>query len=320
MIPDRLPRYRELPAVAGKPPGSAWGLFGEDDATGLLNLITPARTAAAARLVQRGATFPLNWALEQPAPPLYGRGALRHTVLSRQSDRRDDVYDNFFPQASSQWDALCHVGHPQYGFYNGMQPPEGTGRPADKLGIDVWARRGIAGRGVLLDVARHFEHEGRPLDGGATHRLTVAELEAVRTAQGVEIETGDILILRTGWMAWYLSTDAATRARISNREQLATPGIENSEAMAEYLWDLHIAAAASDCPALEAWPPEDSRPFGFLHHTLIGLFGLAIGEIWFLEELARDCADDGRYTFFLTSAPLNKQGGVGSPPNALALK
>ena len=42
--------------------------------------------------------------------------------------------------------------------------------------------------------------------------------------------------------------------------------------------------------------------------------------MWNLEELAEDCARDGRYAFFLTSAPLNIPGGVGSPPNALAIK
>jgi hypothetical protein len=36
--------------------------------------------------------------------------------------------------------------------------------------------------------------------------------------------------------------------------------------------------------------------------------------------LAADCAEDGRYDFFLTAKPLNIVGGVGSPPNALAFK
>ncbi|HZU75549.1 MAG TPA: cyclase family protein [Dehalococcoidia bacterium] len=317
-MPDRLPSYRELPAVPGKPPHSAWGLFGEDDNVGLFNLITPERTAAGAREVQRGAVFPLNWDLEMPSPPLFGRGALRHTVTGFASGR-DDVYDNFFPQSSSQWDALCHVGHPQHGFYNGLPAPVQTGTAEDKLGIHAWARKGIAGRGVLLDVARYRDSQGDPLPANTAYRIPVAELEATRKAAGVEIRTGDILLIRTGWMAWYLGASQQERFMLRNMQGLTTPGIENSEAMAEYLWDLHVVAAAADCPSLEAWPPEQ-REFGFLHQTLIGLFGLAIGEMWYLEELAQDCAQDGRYSFFLTSAPLNKQGGVGSPPNALAIK
>ena len=45
-----------------------------------------------------------------------------------------------------------------------------------------------------------------------------------------------------------------------------------------------------------------------------------IGELWYLEDLAADCAQDGVYEFMFTSAPLNVLGGVGSPPNALGIK
>ena len=58
----------------------------------------------------------------------------------------------------------------------------------------------------------------------------------------------------------------------------------------------------------------------FLHFHMLAFFGMPIGEMWNLEELAEDCAADGKYDFFLTSAPLNIPGGVGSPPNALAIK
>ena len=55
-----------------------------------------------------------------------------------------------------------------------------------------------------------------------------------------------------------------------------------------------------------------------LHFHMLAFFGMPIGEMWNLEALAEDCAADGHYDFFLTSAPLNVPGGVGSPPNALA--
>ena len=63
-----------------------------------------------------------------------------------------------------------------------------------------------------------------------------------------------------------------------------------------------------------------NEPFGFLHRVLIGSLGMALGELWHLDDLAADCAADGACEFFLTSAPLNVRGGIGSPPNALALK
>jgi hypothetical protein len=80
-----------------------------------------------------------------------------------------------------------------------------------------------------------------------------------------------------------------------------------------------VAALAGDHPSLEAWPPT-AETGGFLHQRLIGLLGIPIGELWYLEGLASDCAADGVYDFMFTSAPLNILGGVGSPPNAIAIK
>jgi hypothetical protein len=90
--------------------------------------------------------------------------------------------------------------------------------------------------------------------------------------------------------------------------------------MAAYLWNLHIAALATDAIAVEAWPPVVTADRGFLHINLITYFGMNLGEMWDVDALAADCAADGVYEFMLTSAPLNIRGGVGSPPNALALK
>jgi hypothetical protein len=49
------------------------------------------------------------------------------------------------------------------------------------------------------------------------------------------------------------------------------------------------------------------------------MFGMSIGELWDLKALSAHCKKTGRYSFLLTSAPLNIPGLVGSPPNALAI-
>lgn len=59
---------------------------------------------------------------------------------------------------------------------------------------------------------------------------------------------------------------------------------------------------------------------GFLHHMLIGQFGMALGELWWLKDLADDCATDGIYESLLVSSPLNAPGGIGSHANATAIK
>ncbi len=94
----------------------------------------------------------------------------------------------------------------------------------------------------------------------------------------------------------------------------------HGEDMCRYLWDSHVAAVASDTFAVEAFPPDRERPTGFIHRILIGQFGMALGELWWTEDLAADCAADGVYEMFFTSAPLNSPGGIGSTPNALAIK
>jgi kynurenine formamidase len=173
------------------------------------------------------------------------------------------------------------------------------------------ARKGIAGRGVLLDLPRVKE-----IDYHSSQTITTQDLDACAERQGVAIGTGDILLLRTGWLGWYTAeTTAAEREALADRATLKAPGLDCADDMAAWLWDHHVAAVAADNPALEAWPPSD-----FLHWRLIPLLGLPIGELWWLDDLAGACEGDGVYEFFFTSAPLNVPGGVGSPPNALAVK
>jgi len=317
-----LPRYDQLPVVEGMPPHSAWGLWGEDDEVGAINLLTQDRVKDGIACARQGKVFPLNWELEMPNPSFYGRGPLVHTVTGG-GDGHDDHLDSFYPQQSSQWDALCHVGHSDYGYYNGRSPSDFTGKPGAKNGVEHWARRGIVGRGILLDAARHFEAAGKPLAPNETHELSPAELLEIAQAQGVEIRQGDIVLLRTGWMAWYESRSQHERDEIaelaSGQKNFHVPGFASGQEMARFFWDTHIAAAATDSSTFEAWP-HAFTPGEYLHMDVLALLGIPIGELWFLDALAADCASDGIYEFLLTSAPLNVVGGVGSPPNALAIK
>lgn len=56
-----------------------------------------------------------------------------------------------------------------------------------------------------------------------------------------------------------------------------------------------------------------------LHQYFLALFGMPIGELWDLKALSEKSKELGRYSFLLTSVPLNVPGGIGSPPNALAV-
>jgi hypothetical protein len=95
------------------------------------------------------------------------------------------------------------------------------------------------------------------------------------------------------------------------------PGLQVDERMVAHLWDWHVAAVAADTIGVEAAGPELRFK---LHPRFLALIGMPLGEYWVLDELARDCRQDGRYEFLLVSVPLNVRGGVGSPPQAVAIK
>jgi kynurenine formamidase len=321
-IPAEVPSYDELPIREGAPAGAAWGVFGNDDQLGTINLLTPERVTQAANFIRRGRVFALNLPINIPDPPLFTRGKHRHVIKHFANYILDDYLDNFYPQASSQWDALSHVKHPQFGAYNGIAEDDITGYGGSKLGIDNLARRGIAARGILADVARFYEKQGRRLNCATNDVVPLEDLIATLDAQGTKIWPGDVLLVRIGWTKAYLAMEEEQKAELARETK--SPGIEGSRRTARWLWEQHIAAVASDSPGLEAIPPPQVSDFmeanDLLHFHMLSYFGMPIGEMWDLDELADDCANDNRYEFFFTSAPLNIPGGVGSPPNALAIK
>jgi kynurenine formamidase len=318
----RLPRHDELPVREGAPAGAAWGVFGDNDQLGTINLLTPATVVEAAGSIRSGRTFALNLPIDIPNPPLFGRGKHNHVIKQYASYILDDYLDNFYPQASSQWDALCHVKHPKHGGYNGIPDSEITGYGGTKLGIDNLARRGIAGRGVLADIGRYHERRGRTLDFMTNEMIALEDLWETLREQKIELRAGDVLLVRIGWTKAYLAMSPEQKEILAARTK--SPGIEGTARTAKWLWDSRISAVASDSPALEAMPPPKTADFmessDLLHFHMLSFFGMPIGEMWDLEGLAEDCARDGQYDFFFTSAPLNIPGGVGSPPNAIAVK
>lgn len=307
-----LPSYDDLPVTPGAPAGSAWGLWGDGDRLGCLNLLTPERARRGAACVRTGATYSLNLELELPDPPLYGRRAPEHVVHRGRTSRDDELAFN--TQASSQWDGFRHIGHPEHGFYGGVGDDS-------EHGMHHWAARGIVGRAVVADVARWRERQGRPLDVAGGEAIPAAELLATLEDQGTAVEPGDVLLLRTGWLGWYRAQDGETRRTLADGTAFTAPGLAPGEASARMLWNLHVAAVAADNPALERWPiAPDQGTEGFLHYRLLPLLGIPIGELFELDALAADCAADGTWDCLFTSAPLHLAQGVASPPNALAVR
>lgn len=295
------PAWRDLPG------GSAHGVFGSDDVLGTLNRQSPETVLGAIGSVTGGRVFALNLPLTEPDPPLFGRQVPRHRVHTTPRGNLDDVLDSFYPQSSSQWDGFLHVPDAELGFYNGLGRAE--------HGVHHWAARGIVGRGIVLDLSAAIAEAGGPDAFASRTSVGVDALEAARAAAGVEYRRGDILMVRTGWISWYRSQPIEARRAV--RDARTAPGLAGSAEVAEYLWDHGFIAVASDSPGVEAVP---SDPAGSLHQRVLARLGMPLGELWWLDDLAADCAADGRPDCLVVSSPMNVAGGVGSPANAIAIK
>ncbi|KAH9890457.1 putative cyclase-domain-containing protein [Cubamyces lactineus] len=325
----RLPAYDELPKFKDFS-GCAWEVWGKDDQLGTINLLTDDVVKEASKEIKSGKAICLNWPIQFPSRPAFGRITPTHEVIFKTG--RGAVHDDILhinTQSGTQWDGLKHFGLLEHGVFYQNTPATffQTGKikisnPTDvdpeliKFGIHNWAQHGICGRGVLLDMVKYYcdANGGRlPYDPMTTHAIPAADLIACAKQEGITFRTGDILLIRAGFMQRFYSTTQEERDGIADKPETFA-GIEQSEDMKRFLWDNHFAAVASDQPALERWPP----PGPHLHQTILGLWGMPIGEFFDLEALSKQCEETGRYTFFFSSWPLNVLGGVASPPNAAA--
>jgi kynurenine formamidase len=208
-------------------------------------------------------------------------------------------------QCATQWDSLAHVGYDGY-LYNGVPDSAVNSFGASRNSIDRTIER-LAGRGVLLDVARLKGVERM----GPGEAISAADLDAAAERQGVEVRSGDILHVRTGWYQRYLEGENA--AYLGDQ-----PGLDLS--CCEWLHAHEVAAIAMDNVAIEVLPSEVEGIETPLHAVLIRDVGLTLGEMFQLEELAADCEADGVWEFLFAGPPLKFTGAVGSPLSPLALK
>lgn len=315
----KYPLFSELPFVPGTNERHSWDAFGRDDEFGCLNFLDPRCVAEAAKLVRTGEIVNLNLPLDEPSPSFWSsRKPLEHAVHVSKAGR-DDHLDRFYLQGSTQWDGLRHARYKQHGYFGGRQEEDLDN--SNTLGIDRWAERGIVGRGILIDAARYFQGDKR-YKVDERFPITNVIIEDVARAQKVTFKTGDILLIRTGWLGWYQGLPMQERERLAERfrierSTLRMPGLSPSMATTEWLWNTRISCIAADNPTLETlhYMPAE----GWAHQRILPLLGLPFGELWELDKLSKTCEAAGRYEFMVFSAPLNLPRGVGSPANAYAV-
>jgi kynurenine formamidase len=301
---------------------SNWGRWGKDDERGTLNFVTPDRVLAACASARSGRVVSCALPFDQNGPQsgFAGRHNPIHTMLADGGDVLCGAQD-FIPggfryaddavtmplQCGTQWDALSHVMYDGK-MYNDRDVKWVTSGGALVNAIDK-IKDGVVARGVLLDVPR-FRRVPWLEDGTA---ILPAELDACAEAEGVTIERGDAVLVRTGQMTRCLAQKSWTGYCGG-----AAPGL--SLHCARWIYEREIAAVATDTWGLEVRPNETPDCFQPLHMVSIRNTGCLFGEIFHLDALAEACAEDGRYEFLFVAPPLPITGAVGSPINPLAIK
>jgi kynurenine formamidase len=341
-----------------RPEGSNWGEFGPDDQLGRPNLITSEQVLKGAREIRAGLSFCLSLPLDYPGdnklnvrrhPPVLrptfkdGFPYVNFPFARIQADATDVVSDDqvlLSLQYSTQWDSLAHVGarfdadgdgKAESVYYNGFKAnadivgpmeyrPDDAFAPhacgsehshADALGIENLAVKGMQGRGVLVDLTAHYGREHRTV--GYDDLMFAIETDEV------EIETGDMLLLRTGFAELILEMNRHPDEAVLDSHCCALDG--RDERLLQWLTDSGIAALVADNYAVERYPArpvEGSHPLLPLHHHCLFKLGLPLGELWYLRELAVWLRANGRSHFMLTAPPLRLPGAMGSPVTPIA--
>ncbi len=318
---SKVPTFAQLPVKPGAPPDSCWGVFGDDDELGCLNFLTPAGVVEAARLVQSGKVFRLDSKVGFAEPPLFRRAEVAHRIVPLSASANDDVLDNYNTQEGSQWDGLGHMAHRRHkAYYNGVTGEQIKSGPDGRLGIQRWSDK-FVGRGLMIDAYGFRKARGIPVNPLSDDCYSLAELQEALAAQGSTLTPGTVLLVRTGWMECYEACSPEQKRAIGTATPLPKViGIEPSRALVAWLWDNRVAAIGTDCTSVEPLPFKYDELGDCLHDRTLSLLGLPLGELFVLAPLAEDCARDKRYEFMLVSAPMNIEGGIASPPNAVAIK
>jgi len=285
-----------------------WGRWGPGDQRGAINLITREKRVEAARLVTSGRVVSLARPVEtapQPGAPAPAQRYLKYQDLEGCGFASDFI--GIFPHGvvNTHLDALCHMWGAK-GLFNARDPKQAFGADGAGWGaVDVWGE-GIVTRGVLADIPRlrgaAFADEDSPIHGW--------DLEDALKSQGVVMRPGDALCAYGGREAW----QAAEKGRRygSGGQRAKSPGLHAS--CLEFIRDHDIAVLA--------WDMMDYAPSGYRMlvpvHGAIFAYGVALVDNALLAPLAAACAEEKRWEFMLSVAPLKLAGGTGAPVNPLA--
>jgi kynurenine formamidase len=204
-------------------------------------------------------------------------------------------------------DAIGHIGR-NLKLHGGVDAVQATSRPdgiGNDLGIETFPRDLLLSRGILLDVARTIASGGGdPLPPG--FEITAKHLEDTARAQGVRVNRGDAVLIRTGWGQYFGKDNARYLG-----EKSPGPGVDAGQ----WLATQGVRLTGADTATYEVRPPVHGKELFPVHMLMIADNGIYLVENANLEELGAARV----YVFCLVVPPLRIRGASGSPLRMLAL-
>jgi hypothetical protein len=322
-----MPDAPSMNDLLGSDTPKNWGKWGPDDEVGALNYLDAKEVLRGAQHIRTGDVFTLQIQMgrsDGPGDPLWpGRRAMEKKMELDESTWDGDGAPQFpgglhyaddtavlFLQGSTQYDALGHVWYDGQ-LWNGYDARSTVGT-MDKASVLPIAEKGIVGRGVLIDMARHRGKDW--LEKGETFDHT--DLEAAASAQGVTIEPHDILCIRTGFLKyWYELNDKESfydgfnepGPHVLARARRVVPAARGPQPRHRHdrqRGHLRAGLRCGPAAALRA----DAQPRGHAHRDRL------------VRGAGRRLREDGRWTFLYAAAPLKVVGGSGAPVNPIAIR
>jgi kynurenine formamidase len=302
----------EMPSDAQRCP-SKWGA---KDEIGSGNLMTPAMALKAAKLIHTGELFSLGFHLSAALPLIGGRRFDLHMKRSTATDpgtrgENEEVVITELGQVGTQLDAFAHQ---IYGgeYYNCITDHEMSFSSGE--GLDAGGRQGfpklgvekipdIMTRGVLIDVAGLKNVDIMP--GG--YIITADDLQQALAKEKLKLETGDAVMIHTGWGKLYTVKD-------KDKYLKSSPGI-GIEA-GEWLIQQNPMLVGSDTCCVEVRPYPGQKVNLPIHAMFLIVNGVYLVENLNLERLSVEHAYETAYIM----TPLKIEGGTGSTIAPIAVR
>jgi kynurenine formamidase len=289
------------PADAERCP-SKWGA---GDQRGSANHMKPETVLRAVKLIRSGEVIELGHVLNS-SMPFFGTRRFdvytKRTFMNPQSNRRgsnEEMVTGEIGQVGTQFDGFPHqtIGGSMYNCFKLDEISTRTG--FEKLGIENVGA--LFTRGVLIDIAALKGVEMLP----DNYEITAQDIEQALEKQKLKLQSGDAVILHTGWGKLWGKDNA--------RYTKGCPGI--GVGAAEWLARKDPMLVGADNSSVEISPNPDEKVSLPIHQIMLVVNGIHLLENMKLDQLASKRV----YEFAFIVQPLKIQGGTGSTVAPIAV-